>query len=150
MKPAFTMIELIFVIIILGILASVAIPRMIATRDDANIAKSLNDIRRVVADFGSFYTATGAFDGNSTTTNPNNMTSVENLVANGTVVTYSTPDGSVGLEECVTFTLSDSNITVAQATPAGSGGVCMGVISSSVFADINKTIILGGSRANFY
>ena len=38
MKTAFTMIELIFVIIILGILAAVAIPKLTATRNDAKIA----------------------------------------------------------------------------------------------------------------
>ncbi len=32
---AFTMIELVFVIVVLGILAAVAIPRLAATRDDA-------------------------------------------------------------------------------------------------------------------
>lgn len=39
MKKAFTMIELIFVIVILGILSSVAISKMAVTRDDAEIAK---------------------------------------------------------------------------------------------------------------
>ena len=38
-KSAFTMIELIFVIVVLGILASIAVPRFAATRDDAIISK---------------------------------------------------------------------------------------------------------------
>ena len=43
-RNAFTMIELIFVIVILGILASVAIPKLAATRDDAHIAKGRANI----------------------------------------------------------------------------------------------------------
>lgn len=39
-KSAFTMVELVFVIVIIGILASVAIPRLGATRDDAQISKA--------------------------------------------------------------------------------------------------------------
>ena len=39
-KQAFTMIELIFVIVVIGILATVAIPRLAATRDDAIISKN--------------------------------------------------------------------------------------------------------------
>lgn len=37
-RKAFTMVELIFVIVILGILAAVAVPKLSATRDDAKIA----------------------------------------------------------------------------------------------------------------
>lgn len=47
MKKAFTMIELIFVIVILGILASVAVPKLFVTRDDAIIAKARTDIAAV-------------------------------------------------------------------------------------------------------
>ena len=39
-KFAFTMIELVFVIVIIGILAAVAVPRLSATRDDATITKA--------------------------------------------------------------------------------------------------------------
>ena len=47
MKHAFTMIELVFVIVVLGILAGVAVPKLAATRDDATIAKMRGDIAAI-------------------------------------------------------------------------------------------------------
>ena len=44
---AFTVIELIFVIVVLGILAGIAVPRLAATRDDATIAKMRGDIAAI-------------------------------------------------------------------------------------------------------
>ena len=46
-KNAFTMIELVFVIVILGILAAVAVPRLAATRTDAQIAKARTTIASI-------------------------------------------------------------------------------------------------------
>lgn len=53
------MIELIFVIVILGILAAVAIPKLAATRDDAKIAALATNINQVISDATARYTATG-------------------------------------------------------------------------------------------
>ena len=46
-KNAFTMVELVFVIVILGILAAVALPRLSATRTDAEISKGRADIASI-------------------------------------------------------------------------------------------------------
>ena len=61
MKKGFTMIELIFVIVILGVLASVAIPRLAATRDDAEVAKAATNLTTAVSDITAYYTAKGSF-----------------------------------------------------------------------------------------
>ena len=62
MKKGFTMIELIFVIVILGILASVAIPRLAATRTDAEISAAVANIRTLISDAAAYYAVKGEFD----------------------------------------------------------------------------------------
>jgi general secretion pathway protein G len=46
-KNAFTMIELVFVIVVLGILAAIAVPKFSATRDDAVIAKGRSNVASI-------------------------------------------------------------------------------------------------------
>ncbi len=46
-RKAFTMIELIFVIVVIGILAAIAVPKFAATRDDAQITKGLATLAAV-------------------------------------------------------------------------------------------------------
>ena len=67
------MIELIFVIVILGILASVAIPRLAATIEDAEISAAVANLRTLVSDVTAYYTAKGEF---GSTTKWNEITNV--------------------------------------------------------------------------
>jgi len=58
MRKAFTMIELIFVIVIIGILTVIAIPKLNATRDDAKNVTELNNIANCIHDIAASYTST--------------------------------------------------------------------------------------------
>ena len=74
MRKGFTMIELIFVIVILGVLASVAIPRLAATRDDAEVAKAATNLTTAVSDITAYYTTKGKFS------TPNDFTKITNAL----------------------------------------------------------------------
>jgi general secretion pathway protein G len=57
MKKAFSMIELIFVIVIIGILAIIAIPKLNATRDDASMVVDVNNLTNCINDIASSYSS---------------------------------------------------------------------------------------------
>jgi len=93
MKKAFTMIELIFVIVIIGILAVIAIPKLMANRDDAKKVVELNNIANCIRDISSSYTSRGIED---------NKTSACSRIECATFDLGNTKDGNI------TVTLKDS------------------------------------------
>ena len=103
MKKGFTMIELIFVIVILGILASVAIPRLAATREDAEISAAVANLRTLVSDINSYYVVKGTFTGvkwkditNVPTTDPEKGVGENNSL-------------KVGGQRCIDFLIDGKN-----------------------------------------
>ena len=65
MKNAFTMIELIFIIVIIGILAIIAIPKLSATRNDAKMVTEVNNIANCINDIAGTYTSVGEENNNT-------------------------------------------------------------------------------------
>jgi len=59
MKKAFTLIELIFIIVLISILTMVAVPKLLATRDDALIAKNSGYVVGVMTEISTYITANG-------------------------------------------------------------------------------------------
>ena len=106
MRKGFTMIELIFVIVILGVLASVAIPRLAATRDDAEVAKAATNLTTAISDLTAYYTAKGDF--NATIKQMTNA-----LDANGKLLIK-------GNKSCATITTSGGGKQTAATAPGGS------------------------------
>lgn len=106
MKRAFTMIELIFVIVILGILVAVALPRLAATRDDAEIVTKAENIKQAIVDLAAYYTSQGQF--------------AQTLSA----MTNVTTPVSIRGKNCAVFTLDNSTkVTLTKSYE----GLCMDV-----------------------
>ena len=129
-RSGFTMIELIFVIVILGILAAVAIPKLMATRTDAKISKMASNIQTAKNEIAAYVTATGKFDSNGSKMSNviQEMETAGRAVNGDSTTTFKTEDNSGNLEDCIKFDWSDDhdlNITHL----SGSGDICKGVQS---------------------
>ena len=114
MKKGFTMIELIFVIVILGILASVAIPRLAATREDAEISAAVANLRTLVSDASAYYTAKGEFGSNTKWSEITNVSLDGATTANAVSSNTATAKLKAGGKDCIGVYL----VNKAGTTPA--------------------------------
>ena len=62
MRSGFSMIELIFVIVILGVLAAVAIPKFATNKGEAELASVRNSVATIVKSSGGFILKNGKVD----------------------------------------------------------------------------------------
>jgi prepilin-type N-terminal cleavage/methylation domain-containing protein len=154
MKKAFTMIELIFVIVIIGILASVAIPKLAATRDDAQVSKIIAHARTALSDMGAYYTSQGAggWENNASLftvtnvpfTHTENCTPIDSSDQNTTKISpnvFTLCDNNAN--PCVTFTTTTGgNLNISSDA---TGQICQAVSEHVIIIRMAKSYKLGGS-----
>ncbi|WP_309300162.1 type II secretion system protein [Campylobacter hyointestinalis] len=153
MKKGFTMIELVFVIVILGILASLAVPKLAATRDDAEAAKAAVEMKDVITQFTAYYTVNGTFKPTDSTTSTDSTISDDDMKKISTTYAQATKQATEGTgnnwTKCVKFILNDkdNNTSIAvQAKEDGKSSFCSAVRGTQAFKDWSKyDIQVGGS-----
>ena len=151
MKRAFSIIELIFVIVIIAILASVAIPKLSATRDDAKASILAKAIQSVKSEISSAILAN-----NRVPTTTNEMIKISNtlrdlsnfiLVNNKVINIVDTDDNS---SVCKKITIDDSDISNIKLTitdGAGDTAICKGV--KRLIPDNNTSFTIAGNLVNY-
>ena len=106
MKKAFTMIELIFVIVILGILAAVAVPKLTATRDDATVSSIGMAIGQSISELAEYAVSNGkSIDDLTLMSN-----SLDSMVRQGSAYKVSGKEVIVKIkkEDCINIKISEN------------------------------------------
>lgn len=139
-RSGFTMIELIFVIVILGILAAVAIPKLAATRDDAKVSAELTNAAQVIQNIGAEYTAQGSVSAASLDAARDSLKCFD--------LTPTTGNG-----------ITDGNLTIAFKSAAVTGTCPQAVLDAVTSAahknglipegNTSKTYVFGGSAVKW-
>ena len=109
-RNAFTMVELVFVIVIIGILAAIAIPKIAATRDDAKVAGVSQAVATAASEIAGYAVGQGTIE--------DNMSVMSNVIHNLEVMGEATVDPAnlktdfkIGeTSDCLQFVINDGNM----------------------------------------
>ena len=152
MKKAFTMVELIFVIVIIGILAAVAIPKLAGTRDDAKISAMVENARKALGDIQAYYYAqSNVVWRTATVDQATNVSFDETNCGNPvTSTTQLSPTTFILCHDnviCVSFeTIDEGNLTIADGTVT-TDPICEVVkAEEAIIAISNQEYQLGGKK----
>jgi len=120
-KKGFSIIELIFVIAVLGIIAAVAVPKLMDSRSSAIVTTIKQDISTITTSIQSYYMINGKIDKISDSVNINANT----WNVNDKAVTFSSED-----KECVQIEVKTNKLVLT--INESNGKVCKKLFDSGV------------------
>jgi prepilin-type N-terminal cleavage/methylation domain-containing protein len=106
-RKGFTLIELLIVVVIIGILAAIAIPKFADTKRKAYIAAMKSDLKNMVSSTEAYYADNGTYEG------------------------YEAPTGSSGVTLSVDVNAATGWVGMATHASASGAGCVIGVGSST-------------------
>ncbi|NPA55660.1 MAG: type II secretion system protein [Epsilonproteobacteria bacterium] len=137
-RRGFTMLELIFVIVVIGILASIALPRINATRTDAKISALSKQINSAIKEIGGYVTATGI------NTNEVSIVDQSKVLRQMIAKNQAKKDSATKVEiygddttTCITLETNKTDLMV-YSNPNANGSVCSGI--KELIKDANYSI----------
>ena len=154
MKKGFTLIELVFVIVILGILAAVVVPKMSANRDDAKVTTISKQISSIETEVPAYFIAKGIR--NIPLTDASQV--LDQMVKAGKAekvsdsnISVYTPDAGNNNVECIDIYYADNNKTLMIHKDSNGSGtsICDSVAKMIHIDNGDKNITISGSTVAY-
>ncbi|HEY7893310.1 MAG TPA: prepilin-type N-terminal cleavage/methylation domain-containing protein [Gemmatimonadaceae bacterium] len=113
-KKGFTLIELLIVVVIIGILAAIAIPKFASTKEKAYIASMKSDLKNLATSEEAYYSDKNTYSTDTTALNFNTSTGNALVINTGTTTGWSA-------------TITNTRVTSITSCKIGSGSDTTGI-----------------------
>ncbi len=144
-KKAFTMLEPIFVIAIMGILAAVIISKINATREDAKLTKAMSEIVVAIQDINTYYISEGklAID------TKNNRVDFRAMTNAGVIDTSGNLGFFIKDNECFLLNAGHDDENYLEVN-IGKNGLCKRLWETPEFKQLGQTMLRSAGETSSY
>ena len=111
-RKGFTLIELLIVVVIIGILAAIAIPKFANTKEKAYLASMKSDLRNMATVEEGYFSDFQTYTGGSATNIGGSTTSLTGFVPSAGVTVTATASGGAGWSASATHTATTKSCAI--------------------------------------